>query len=397
MKQIRDLAYYELRHIFKDPILFLLVFIVPSIYAILFGLVYMSAILDDMPVAIVNLDNSQLSRQVITAFENDKYFKVVDGINSYEELEQAMKTGVVRAGVLVPEDFEKMVSKHQHTELLVVYDGSNLTWGYNIRKNAMQVVNKFTLENTAAYLAGMGLTEYEIANTMNTIDCNITAWYNTNYNYIHFIFLGIMMMVLHQIGLLSAGLIVTREKEKRTWVQFLASPMPAWKIALSKCLPYLITNFFNYSLLLWISSYLFQVKVGGNIALIIITGLLFDICITFAGFLISVYSSSSLQVTRYVMLLSVPLFMCSGYVWPFIYVPSVLEGIFKLLPYTWMAHGIRAISIKNLGIAYLWPNILVMALMASIIVYFAFNFKKERKMPDSHGLEVNVDSFPIRK
>ena len=43
VKHILNIAYYEVLHILKDPILFLIVFVVPALYAGIFGVVYYSA------------------------------------------------------------------------------------------------------------------------------------------------------------------------------------------------------------------------------------------------------------------------------------------------------------------------------------------------------------------
>lgn len=397
MKKILDIAYYEVVHIFKDPILFLIVFIAPLAYASLFGVVYFSGILTDIPLGVVNMDNSQLSREVAEAFANDNHFKIVEDINTYPELEKGMKEGTVRAGVVIPEDLEKKISLHQNAEVLTVYDGSNLIWGYNIRKNAREVIQQFSVKYTAGCLAGMGLDRQEMANIMNTVDCNITTWYNPTYSYGNFLFMGLMMMVIHQLGLLGVSLTVTREKEKNSWIQYLAGGLSGWKIMLGKCIPYLIANFFNYTLLLWVSAAFVNVKIQGSIFLIIILGLLYDIIITFAGFFVSVHANNSLQVTRYLMLLSVPFFMISGYTWPATHIPAALNGAARLLPFTWMANGFREVTIKTLTLQEMGGTILALGIMAILAIGLALTFKKQGRAYGEASLTVNCGTAYPRK
>lgn len=57
-------------HIFKDKILLLLIFVVPLLYAIFFGAVYSQGVLTDIPLAVVDLDQSALSREVVKSFVN---------------------------------------------------------------------------------------------------------------------------------------------------------------------------------------------------------------------------------------------------------------------------------------------------------------------------------------
>ena len=69
MKQILYITYYETIHIFKDKILLVLIFFVPLLYAFFFGAVYSQGILTGIPLAVVDLDHSALSREVIKSFE----------------------------------------------------------------------------------------------------------------------------------------------------------------------------------------------------------------------------------------------------------------------------------------------------------------------------------------
>jgi ABC-2 type transport system permease protein len=110
-------------------------------------------------------------------------------------------------------------------------------------------------------------------------------------------------------------------------------------------------------------------------------GLLYTAVITSIGFYISLKARNSLQATRYIMLLSVPFLMISGYTWPRTLIPGFLNAFAGLLPFTWMAEGIRTAAVKNLGIAYLFPVILALSLMSLAIVMLAAFFKKRRKPP----------------
>jgi ABC-2 type transport system permease protein len=397
LKQVAAIAHYEMVHILKDKILLLLVFAVPLLYASLCGLVYFSGLLTDIPLAIVDLDNSRLSREVVAAFENSPRFQVVPGIDTYAGLEEGMKEGTVRAGVVIPGDFETKITQHRNTEVLTVYDASNLIWGLNIRKYTLEVIGTFNARYTAAYLAGLGLTATEISNALNTVQGNIEVWYNPTFSYANYILMGLYMIIIQQIGLLCVSLTITREKEKNSWLQYLCSPVAAWKIFLGKSLPYFLTNLMNYGLLLWFARSVVLVKVEGSTLLILLLGLLYSITITSAGFCLSLWAANSLQVTRYLLLLSVPFFMISGYCWPPTHIPELINNAARLLPLTWMAEASRLVTVKNLGAPYIVNNILALSVMALVSTFFALTFSKRRKPPALGGLEVDCgNSYPKR-
>lgn len=376
MKQILNIAYFEIVHIFRDRLLFLIVFCVPLLYTALFGAIYFSGTLQHIPLGIVDLDQSAESRTAASFFANNPNFQVVPEATTYEELEAGMKNGTLRAGVVIPEGYAQQLSQHQLTEIATVLDGSNLLISYNTRKYFQQVLNALTTDHTAAYLAGLGMTKQEITNVMDTVSFSTQIWYNPTLSYVSFIFMGFVIMILHQIGLLGVGLTVQREKERNSWIQFVSTSVPAWKIFIGKGLPYFITNFFNYGLLLWLAAYFVNVKIGGSVALILVMGLLFDVIIVSLGFLISLFAVNSLQVTRYLMLLSVPLFALSGFTWPGSHMPAVLNWAGHLLPYTWMANGFRLAILKNLGFTDLSVTLLVLTITAALTSSLALNFTK---------------------
>jgi len=381
LKQILYITYYETIHIFKDKILLVLIFFVPLLYAFFFGAVYSQGILTGIPLAVVDLDHSALSREVIKSFENSPRFSIVQDITTYPLLEEGMRKSVIRAGVVIPENFARDADLNRGTEILTVYDGSNLIWGYNIRKYTLEVVNQFNTGHASSYMAGLGLTKKEITNILDTLSTNIDVWYNPTFSYTSYMLYGLIMLVIHQICLLSASLTVTREKEKNCWIQFLSSPLPAWKIFLGKSLPYFLTGFFNYVLLIWFITRFVQIKIEGSVFLMALLGLLYTVVIISAGFYISLKAKNSLQATRFIMLLSVPLLMVSGYTWPQTHIPAFINNFASLIPFTWMAEGFRNIAVKDLGAGCLTPVILALSLMSITAVLLAVSFAKRKNRP----------------
>jgi ABC-2 type transport system permease protein len=286
---------------------------------------------------------------------------------------------------------------HRAAEVLTVYDASNLIWGFNIRRYTLEVVNKFSIEHAASYLAGLGLSEREINNTLNTVSCNIEVWYNPTYSYATFLIMGLFVLIIHQLCLLCVSLSVTREKERNSWIQYLAAAVPAWKIFLGKSLPYFLTSLLNYGLLIWYAIHMVNVKVEGPVSPVIALGLVFILIVTSAGFYLSVRAANSLQVTRLVMLLSVPLFFISGCVWPKTHIPDAVNWLAVLLPYNWMAGAMRLLTVKNLGFEAVKFHTLLLCAMAALFVFLAATFNKRTKPPEDNGTVVNGESFTPRK
>ncbi len=397
MKTMLNIANYEIRHICRDRVAFAIVFIAPLFFAFLMGSVYYSAAVNEVPMGIVDLDNSLASREVVDIFSSGPHFKTNPDVNTYDKLENAMREGKVRGGIVIPEDFSTKLSKHQGTEILLIYDASNLIWGYNIRKYGYEGIDQFGRQYAAEYLAGMGMNSDQCDEVLNMVRCNTMVWYNPTWNYINFLYMGVIFIILHQLGLLGVTLTIPREKEANTWIHYLASPLERWQIVLGKCLPYLIVGFFNYALLLWFSHYFIHAKIEGSVLLIILLGMLYTSAIVFLGFFISLHAENTLQISRYLILLSIPIFMISGYTWPQYRIPAIITIISRLSPFSWMAEAFRNVTVKNLGFPDIAINILGLVVMIAIGIILCFTFQKNRRPDADDKVRVNNGTeFPSR-
>lgn len=374
-----------------------MVFIVPLAYALVFGLTYLAGVITNVPLGVVDLSDSQLSREIVTAFENSPNFQVAEDIHTYQDLEQAMNDNTVRAGVVIPEDIATSIAQHRHTKVLTMYDASNLLWGFNIKKYTLEVIAQFNAQHTSTYLAGMGFTPGEIKNTLSTVNVTINPWYNPTYNYAGFMLPGLLLMVIHQIGLLACALTVTRERENNCWLQYMATALPRWKIFVGKTLPYFIASYANFWLVFAFAHYFINIKLQGSVAIVALIALLFNTIIIGLAFFISVYGPNSLQITRYLMLMSVPIFMLSGFTWPSTHMPAQLNYLANLLPYTWVSKAFRMVTMKEVGITALVMPLLVLTVMASLAVILAVSFNKYRRPRCRGGLSVNCGTtYPKR-
>ncbi|MGO0123430.1 ABC transporter permease [Desulfothermobacter acidiphilus] len=379
MSPVLTLAFYEFRHLLKDRVLFLIVFVAPLFYLGLFGLVYRSAVLEGIPLVVVDLDHSQLSRSLSEACAHSPHFRLVALTDDPRELEQALRENRARAGIVIPEHFARDVEQKRLARALAVYDGSNLIWGYNARKYLREVFNHFATDYATGHLEAKGLAPREIRAALEAVDLNVEPWYNPIFSYLDFLFPGLLLMIVHQLTLLAVGLTLTREKERGCWVHFLGSALPPWKIFLGKTLVYLVTASWNYTLLLWLAAWLLDLKIWGSPWPLALLGFLLALALTGGGYLISSLAPNSLQATRFITLLSVPLFIISGFTWPASQMPPGLVFLARLLPYTWAALAFRLAAIKELGVENLWPYFSPLAAIAFTLAFLAAQVKIGRR------------------
>jgi ABC-2 type transport system permease protein len=113
----------------------------------------------------------------------------------------------------------------------------------------------------------------------------------------------------------------------------------------------------------------FHVPVRGSVALLLAEGVLFILVALSLGILISARTSSQRVAMLGTMLATMlPTQMLSGLIFPLESMPRVLQVIANVVPAKWFVLIARGIMLKGVGLAYLWQETLVLALMAVVLL-----------------------------
>lgn len=95
--RIRDVFREEWLSIFRDRRFMAILLITPIVYTILFGFLYSHQRITEMPVTVYDGDNSQLSRQIIQAFDSTDSFAVTRQATNQEDVVRQVETGKLRS------------------------------------------------------------------------------------------------------------------------------------------------------------------------------------------------------------------------------------------------------------------------------------------------------------
>ena len=110
MKNIFSIMLLEYRRIIFDKLAITIIFVGTAFYSFYYPFPYKNDIVRDMPVAVVNLDKSDLSKTVVTMLDNTESLKVI----KYPSMEEAKKGIYLREvfGIIyIPDEFYKLVAR----------------------------------------------------------------------------------------------------------------------------------------------------------------------------------------------------------------------------------------------------------------------------------------------
>ncbi|GED15722.1 ABC transporter permease [Aneurinibacillus migulanus] len=362
----------EWLNILRDRRLFAILFLVPLLYTALFGYLYSNQRLVAIPTVVFDGDNSQLSRQIIQAFDQTETFRITSHTLSESEVERTIENGKARVGIIIPNDFSTRLKHGENVPVLTFVDGSNMLFSNSATRAANQVITTFSYGASSIKLKQQGLRDEQITATFSQIPFRSRVLYNPMFNYNDFLVYGLIGAILQQVLLLGVALTVTRDKEQGTWNRFAVWRGLPWRIAYAKTAPYFLIGVVNNLSVFVLSLYVFHLPFRGLFLPAMALGVSFVFALLGIGYLASLFSGNQVGSTQTTMLIAVPSFLLSGFTWPFEAMPYALNVAGHLLPLTYFLDGVREIFIKGHGFEMVWQDCVAMGLMGAVTYFIAF-------------------------
>jgi ABC-2 type transport system permease protein len=174
--------------------------------------------------------------------------------------------------------------------------------------------------------------------------------------------------------LLFAALSFSRERELGTLEQLLVMPFSSLELIIGKAIPVIMIGFFDFVLMLSMINLAFKVPIRGSIPLLLGLAIVYLLVELSKGMVISVISKTQHQAFLLVMLIGMADFMFTGYAAPVEGMPEALQFVANFIPaHHWLAI-LRGIMLKDAGLDILWPHVIALFLIGSVIITLSWRF-----------------------
>jgi ABC-2 type transport system permease protein len=350
----------------RDRITFGMIIGVPIIQLTLFGF----AINTDpkhLPTAVIMGDQSTFTRSFIAAMKNSDYFDIIDTLPDEQAGRRALAQGRVQFVLTVPVDFSRRLLRGEHPSLLVEADATDPTatgTALAALPGLVQSVADKDITGALAHLNG----------SPAAFDVQIHRLYNpegiTQYNVVP----GLMGVILTMTMVMMTGLAITRERERGTMENLLATPVLPIEVMTGKIVPYVMIGLVQASIILTAARFVFYVPFAGSLLAIYLAALLFIAANLMVGITLSSIAQNQLQAMQLTVFYFLPSMLLSGFIFPFKGMPAWARVIGNLLPLTYFNRLIRGILLKGNGWVDLWPSVWPMALFMVIVMAIALRF-----------------------
>ena len=342
----------------RDRLTFAMMVGVPIMQLILFGF----AINSDpksLPTAVLAADNSVYARTLVRAIENSGYFRVVQHLSSEAEADRALAMGTVQFVVSIPENFSRKLERGERPVLLVEADATDPAATSNAIA-ALLTINQNALNRD---LAG---ALHDLQYPVPAFELRVQRRYNpegiTQYNIVP----GLLGVVLTMTMVMMTSLAVTREYERGTMENLLATPVRPIEVMIGKIVPYIIVGYIQVTVILLAAKLLFAVPMLGSLALLSVVLILFIAANLAIGYTFSTLAKNQMQAMQMTFFFFLPSMLLSGFMFPFRGMPQWAQWLGEALPLTHFLRIVRGILLKGNGFSDIAPNMWPLALFLLI-------------------------------
>jgi ABC-2 type transport system permease protein len=179
---------------------------------------------------------------------------------------------------------------------------------------------------------------------------------------------GLMGVILTMTMVMMTGLAITRERERGTMENLLATPATVLEVMTGKIVPYILIGLVQVTLVLTLARLLFGVPIQGNVGVLYLAVLLFIAANLMLGLTISSIARNQLQAMQMTFFFFLPSLLLSGFMFPFRGMPGWAQMIGEALPLTHFLRIVRGVLLKANGWSEIWPDAWPIALFGLVII-----------------------------
>ncbi|MBQ7208393.1 MAG: ABC transporter permease [Lentisphaeria bacterium] len=353
IKNIYQLGVKELISLCRDWLMLALI-----VYSFTFAVVTATRSqpdsINNATIAVVDEDNSQLSRKLTDAFLPPMFIPAAR--ITRPEIDPAMDEGKYTFVVVFPPDFQKDVISGKAPEIQVNVDATRMTQAFNGSGYIQQIldgeISKFKRKKTSSPAANCVIR--------NRFNPNLTqAW-----------FTSIVQLVnnITMLAIVLTGAALIRERENGTLEHLLVMPVSAFEIMMSK-----IWSMMAVVLLASAGSMYFVIKmyleipIEGSVPLFLAGVALHLFAATSIGIFLACVARNMPQLGMLLILVFLPMQMLSGGMTPRESMPVWIQNVMLIAPTTHFVSFSQSILFRGAGLEVVWKPFLMLLVIGGVL------------------------------
>lgn len=340
----------ELRLIFEDSGAVLLLVFAMLIYATIYSIAYGAEVVESLPIAVVDSDNSAMSRSVIEGLSEGENVVIAYEVESVAEGRHLFYNRDVYGIVVIPEDFEQRVLSMQGTSISLILDGSHLLLYRTVLQQAM-----------ADILAkGNG----------GVVKLTTEVLYNRSLGYGSFVMPSIVVLLVQQTLLIGVGMVAIRRRRHSVLIVHKGWCYSIWQV-LSITLTHILIYSVSLTFVLATIWSVFGFPFNGRVVDLTFFMLLYIIASSAMAQMLSHLFTRREAPILTLLWSSVPILLLAGLSYPKEAFPEWLYALGRLFPSSGAVVGFVDLNTMGASLRDIESEIVNIAILAFLYTFVA--------------------------
>jgi len=354
MKTLFQVWMNEYRTIFSDFGILLVFFGAIIIYPFFYPLPYTNEVLKDIPVAVVDMNHSQLSHKLTRMIDSSELVFVAARDDTFDQAKVSILKGDIGGIVYIPNDFENKVLRGEQASVSVYSDASYFLIYKQVLSGIYHSVGTFSAGIEVKRMTARGVMEEQALSARNPLSLISFPLFNPTGGYATYVVPAVLVLMLQQTLLIGVGLLSGTRREKGFGENNNPQSVSIISLILGKSFAYFSIYMVHAVYLFGILFRFYHFPQRGNPMDLI----LFIIPYLFASIFLAQAISGFFKTREMSMMIllfsSMPALFLSGFSWPKSSIPNWLNQLAMLLPSTAGIDGFLRInqmgaSLKDIG------------------------------------------------
>ncbi len=337
----------EYSFIFKDVAVLFSILIVPILISFVYSYIYSHQVIQDLPIAVVDQDNTTESRTLTRMMDATEPINTSYVVSNFSEAEELYDKGIVRGIITIPYHFGRDLNRKDQPYVSVYADASYILYYKQVFKAASLAFSYMNAGIELKVQKAKGNSPDQAHKAIQPIQSKVVQMYNPNSGYAIFVMPAVFLVIIQTTLLTGIGLLggTFREKKKFHNVHMeVHNLVDAIAVVLGKAAAYASIGFFVLFIIVGLVLPSFDIPQRGNVVELFMYALPYILCVSFLGITLNRFFRHREDAAMTIIFTSIPVLLICGVSWPENEIPILLKGLSKVIPSALTTKGFVAIS-----------------------------------------------------
>ena len=377
MKKFIEFLIDEFNNFIKDPAITLIMVVGVIMYPLFYAIPYFPEIIREVPIAIVDADNSQLSREFTRNIDATETIKIISHkINNIEAQEEFYKDNI-KGFINIPKDFERNIKQGKQTNLSLYVDSSYLIIYKAIYSKTMETALEMGAKIEIAKMIKQGIPQQKAIAIKQPFEFIQIPLYNIAGGYATYAYPMILILIMHQTLLLGMLIRLATINEKNIPYCENKKELP---LNIFARVSFYVFLYLAYSLVFFlIYPNIINYPMSYNVIPLFLLLIPMYYSIGFLAHAISSLFKEREVPILFIVVTSLIFIFLPGLIWPKEAIPSIINALASFIPATYSVDGIIKINQMNatfwdIKFNFIW--LITLSILYFLIAIKVFKNKK---------------------